>query len=254
MLMDTICKNCSTPVEGKFCSNCGQPSNTHRISAHFLWHDIQHGLFHVDKGILFTTKELFARPGHSIREFLAGKRVKHFKPVSLVLILAGVYGFLSHYFHINLLSNNIRVSGSGDGVNEMKKVVEGASQWLSEHYSLFSLLQIPLLALGTWLFFKKAGYNFFEHVIIHTFLTGQRLLIHIAAFPFYYAFNKTGSLETVARLTDIVSYCFIYSSLYQLFNNLPWWQRVVRIIGSFAIIFLITLIILFFIFRKIVAH
>ena len=41
-----------------------------------------------------------------MREFLNGKRVKHFKPMSFVILLAGIYGLLSHYFDINLLSNN----------------------------------------------------------------------------------------------------------------------------------------------------
>ena len=105
--MTHICKNCGSPVKSRFCSDCGQPASTHRISGHFLWHDIQHGILHVDKGILFTAKELFTRPGHSIREFLQGKRVKHFKPISLVIILAGIYGFLSHYFHIDLSGKRI---------------------------------------------------------------------------------------------------------------------------------------------------
>ncbi|MBC8155688.1 MAG: DUF3667 domain-containing protein [Bacteroidetes bacterium] len=81
--MTKHCQNCNSELNGNFCSHCGQSSNTHRLNFHFLWHDIQHGLLHIDKGILYTTKELFTRPGHSIREFLLGKRVKHFKPISL---------------------------------------------------------------------------------------------------------------------------------------------------------------------------
>lgn len=250
--MTTICKNCNAAVESKFCSHCGQPSDTHRISYHFLWHDIQHGLFHVDKGILFTAKELFTRPGHSIREFLQGKRVKHFKPVSMVLILAGIYGFLSHYFHINLLSNNVQVTGSGEKVEELRKMVEGYSRWLSEHYSLFSLLQIPVLSLGTWLFFKKAGYNFFEHIIINTFITGQRLILRIAVFPLYYAFNETDNLRVVARITDLIGYILVFWSLYQLFTSLSKWQRIWRTAGSFIVTFLITFIIMLIIFRKLI--
>ncbi|MEO8862184.1 MAG: hypothetical protein ABI358_12210 [Ginsengibacter sp.] len=32
------------------------------MNFHFLWHDVQHGLFHFDKGVLYTTKQLFTRP------------------------------------------------------------------------------------------------------------------------------------------------------------------------------------------------
>src|SRR6478736_1543240 len=119
--MTKTCLNCNANLAGKFCSNCGQDSNTHRINSHFLWHDIQHGLTHVDKGMLFTIKELFTRPGNSIRQFLEGKRIKHFKPISLVIILAGAYGFLSHYYEINIFSSNIqKISGSGAGYAHAK--------------------------------------------------------------------------------------------------------------------------------------
>ncbi|HOZ77945.1 MAG TPA: DUF3667 domain-containing protein [Ferruginibacter sp.] len=247
--MISTCMNCGTTVKGSFCSHCGQSANTHRISTHFLWHDIQHGLLHVDKGILFSAKELFTRPGHSIREFLEGKRVKHFKPVSLVLILAGIYGFLSHYFHINLLANNIQIKGSGEKFEEMRKVVASSSEWLASHYSMFSLLQIPVLATGTWLLFKRAGYNFMEHIIIHSFLTGQRLIIRIITFPLFYAFSETSTLRTVARITDLVAFTIAFWSLYQLFKTIPKWQRAVRTAGSFAITFAITFTVMFILFK-----
>ena len=66
------------------------------MNFHSLWHDIQHGLFHFDNGVLYTAKQLFTRPGNSIREYIDGKRVRHFKPISLVILLATVYGFLYH--------------------------------------------------------------------------------------------------------------------------------------------------------------
>jgi hypothetical protein len=121
--MESRCLNCHEPLKGEFCSHCGQPADTHRINIHFLWHDLQHGFMHADKGILFTTIELFTRPGHSIRAFLGGKRVIHFKPISMVLILAGIYGFLSHFFQINILENNYEITGSGRDFNRIKDTI-----------------------------------------------------------------------------------------------------------------------------------
>ena len=46
--MSDICKNCSTPVSGKYCSNCGQSTATARINFHYIIHEIQHSIFHVD--------------------------------------------------------------------------------------------------------------------------------------------------------------------------------------------------------------
>ncbi len=56
--MPHICKNCGNHFNYEFCGHCGQTVDTHDINWHFLWHDIQHGLLHFEKGILYTTKEL----------------------------------------------------------------------------------------------------------------------------------------------------------------------------------------------------
>ena len=41
-------------------------------------HDLIHGVWHIDKGVLFTVKELILRPGDSVRGFIQGKRVGFF--------------------------------------------------------------------------------------------------------------------------------------------------------------------------------
>ncbi len=82
--MTTKCKNCNHDLKGNFCNNCGQTKETHEINFKSILHEIQHSIFHIDKGILYTTKELFIRPGLTIREYLHGKRVKHFKPFAYI--------------------------------------------------------------------------------------------------------------------------------------------------------------------------
>jgi hypothetical protein len=189
-IMTTNCLNCNAEINEQFCSNCGQSSETHKINLHYLWHDIQHGLLHFDKGILYTTKELFTRPGNSIREFLDGKRVNHFKPISLVIILAGIYSLLSHFFHLNLFSNYYEMKGSGMGYNEFKTSVDKLSEWLSQHYSVLTLLQIPVFSIGTYLMFKKEGYNFIEHLVINSFIAGQKLILHIVHSQFIFGLTR----------------------------------------------------------------
>jgi len=82
------CPNCQRDSlsEAHYCQQCGHGLHPHRIDAHYLWHELQHGLLHVDKGILFTVKELALRPGRMVREFLAGRRAVHFKPVGFLLV------------------------------------------------------------------------------------------------------------------------------------------------------------------------
>ena len=59
MSENSNCLNCTAATISKFCSNCGQKTEIHRITLkHFLFHDILHGVWHMEKGIFFTTKEV----------------------------------------------------------------------------------------------------------------------------------------------------------------------------------------------------
>lgn len=234
--MRTDCKNCATAFEGAYCSNCGQPADTHAINSHYLWHDIQHGLLHFDKGLLYTAKELFTRPGHSIRGFIEGKRVQHFKPISFVVLLAGLYGYLYHAFHIDLL---------GDSVAHGKTTLDmrGVNDWIATHYALSELLFIPFTAVASFLAFHGKGYNFIEHFVLNTFLAGQRLLLRLAFFPFMLLFPQHQLLT--GSVPDVVSFGLTAWTFIQFFQALPpaqrFWRTVLYFVLYFTILIVVTL-------------
>ena len=79
------CKNCGNIVEGEYCNHCGQRSNVGRITLSSLLNELTESIFQIDRGFFYTLTQLFARPGKSIREYLNGKRRKHFKPIAAKL-------------------------------------------------------------------------------------------------------------------------------------------------------------------------
>lgn len=86
------CLNCNNVLNDNFCSKCGQSARTSRVNAKHLVEELQYGLLHINKGLLYTTKELLLRPGLTIKNYLAGKRVKYTKP-----LLSGEL-FIASYF------------------------------------------------------------------------------------------------------------------------------------------------------------
>lgn len=50
--------------------------------------------FHAEFRLL---RQLLTRPGHTIREYIRGRRVPHFKPVLMIMILGAVVTVLSKY-------------------------------------------------------------------------------------------------------------------------------------------------------------
>ncbi|HRH64308.1 MAG TPA: DUF3667 domain-containing protein [Bacteroidia bacterium] len=242
-MKNTTCLNCAQALKGNYCSNCGQSASTDRLSLSYIWHDIQHGLLHLDKGILFTIKELFSRPGKSIVEFISGKRVKHFKPLSLVLLLAGFYGFLNYYFHINTLAENIQITGDGEKMGEFKNTVSSASNWISQHYSIISLIQIPIFALGSWICFRKKNYSFFEHLILNAFIIAQRLVLRLVAFPIIVLYNHTKELSLLNKGIDIVSLLLFMWAYFQIFTEYSKLKRIgliyLSLLIAYALLFLL---------------
>lgn len=209
--MEITCKNCKHTFTGHYCSNCGQPASTHKINMHFLWHDIQHDLLHFDKGIAYSLKQLFTRPGHSVREFIEGKRVRHFKPLSLVIVLATLYGVLYHYFHINMFPET-----NEDSLMNFNEF----NEWTSTHYSWVIIATIPFYTIGTYVVFRKQGYNFFEFFVLNTFKAAQRLFVQVLTFPILLYLNGTPGLYKLSTVNYAIGLVMIFWTNIQFFNKI----------------------------------
>jgi hypothetical protein len=205
-----ICKNCSNSFEGSFCNGCGQAADTTKINFHFLRLELQKILFHFDSGFIYSLKQLFTRPGHSVREYIEGKRIKHFKPFSLVILLATLNILLYHYFHVNLIAPS-----EGDG-----EYMVNLNDWILKHFSWISLATIPYYTVGTFICFRKQGYNFAEYLVLNTFKAAQKLTITIVTFPLIYLYAEIPAKTIVSGIIYLVSIGFMFWTNIQFFNKL----------------------------------
>ncbi|MBL0737999.1 DUF3667 domain-containing protein [Flavobacterium sp. GN10] len=208
--MEIMCKNCHQVFKGHYCNNCGQSAETHKINVHFLWHDIQHGLLHFDKGILYSLKQLFTRPGHSIREFIEGKRARHFKPLSLVVVLATLYGLLYHYFHIDTFNHVQAPNLDSNFLNE----------WFATHFSWITVCSIPIYTIGTYLVFKNQGYNFVEFFVLNTFKAAQRISVQLLTIPAMIFLNNGSHMQQYTYTMYIIGVILIFWTNIQFFNKI----------------------------------
>ncbi|MBW8361168.1 MAG: DUF3667 domain-containing protein [Kaistella sp.] len=249
---DKRCKNCSQHLlmHQKFCHECGQKTATHRINFHFLVHEIQHGIFHVDGGILYTLQELFTRPGHTLREYIAGKRQQHFKPLMLVLILGSVCALFQYFLKgkkkIADPSENLSVNLSQ---SEASKYIDfkgfitylkEISEWLGNHFAFTVLLMIPVAAFGFYLGFRKYRYNYPEWLIIMLFLTGQSLAVYML----FIFLNHFAGINN--SLFYLISWAMITVSLIQLFNDRMKRNVIFRSMWSMFLSYLLSFLYLIF--------
>jgi hypothetical protein len=78
------CLNCGTDLAGEFCHTCGQRAHVHRTLTAF-WHDLAHGVLHLDGKIWRTLPLLGWRPGELTRRYAQGERAKFVSPMALFL-------------------------------------------------------------------------------------------------------------------------------------------------------------------------
>ena len=187
------CKNCDATSEGKFCSNCGQKLEIHRITIGFVTHEFLHAVTHADKGFIMLVKSLILRPGIVAKEYIEGKRKKYFNPLSFLVIMSAINAYAvysSGYFS--------SASGPRGGGNrrmpalmiEAFKISNENGKWLT------LILIVPLLSIFTWLFFRRSKYSIAENFVLNSFIVGQSEVLRVVIFiPLFLLFPQYASIN-----------------------------------------------------------
>lgn len=160
-----VCINCSTQTDTDFCPNCGVSQHIHRIDKHYIAHELKHVLFHVEKGFLYTLKELTLRPGYIIHEYVRGNRSKIYKPISFLIICSVIYTLVNHYL------------GPKTVISAQQGNVALVFKWITDHYSYSNLIETFFLAFGLSLFFRKQPYNYFENLVLVSYINGYLMFL-----------------------------------------------------------------------------
>ncbi|WP_332452492.1 DUF3667 domain-containing protein [Chryseobacterium aquaticum] len=154
------CLNCCTKTIGKYCHNCTQKSDTKRLNLkHFISHDIIHGTLHLDKGLLFTLKEIIIRPGKVASNYINGQRVRYYNFFYLTLILIGLILFFKGYNNSSIINEVSDKPISKVSYNLGKELA-------SNYFKHFLLSFIPLFAISSSIAYRKNKLNLAEHGII----------------------------------------------------------------------------------------
>ena len=219
MTQTNNCLNCENLVGENFCPNCGQNTNTHRINfKHFVLHDILHGVWHFEKGLIFTIKEATLRPGKAALEYISGKRIKYYNVFYLTLLIIGLMLLLNHYFDI--LSNYM----FGPDIGETDSVSKDKSIAFLENYSkqiIFAF--VPLLACNSFLIFRRKRLNLSEHFIIAGMIFLGILVINLIfsalSFIQFVKIDLTDNISDFFNIATPVSlFLFLIYNYYKVFS------------------------------------
>lgn len=196
----TTCKNCTSEFEGNYCSTCGQKASTKRFSTKILLSELIDKIFPLDRGVLFTARQLLTRPGLMLREYLDGKRAAFTKPIQFLLVMVAISLI---FFTPDELQQGFQQGFYNNNSDQAAKEELGKkmSQWISANMTALIVGIIPFMALVARWVFRKRPVNYAEHFVVNCYLIGGSTLMGMPLMLF-------------SKLTGQNTYGPLMSSLY----------------------------------------
>jgi hypothetical protein len=235
--IDNTCHNCSTTINETFCSSCGQKKYK-RIDKKYIWDEIQYTFLHFNKGFLYSVKNVLKNPGKTARDFIEGKRVNHYKPISLAFVLSSLSAFIA--FAIINLGELMKAAYKDPRLNTgiMHDLME-----FNAHYSPYIFIAIvPLVAIITKLVFRKWGHNYYEHVVMNAFgLSCYTIITILFMYPLLYFIKSNVNL--VLQISNLTVYVMIPMLMVWFFKGFYNDRKLTTIIWKVFLIVLTILIV-----------
>lgn len=202
------CLNCNSQVLSKFCPECGQSVHTHRYKlGRVLVEDFFLNLVYYKKGLGFTLMKLFTKPGHTVREFVQGKRAGIVHPITLLIIVIILFTLIENNstFHLTSLSQD-----SKEFYSFYEKIIK-------EYPKLYYIGLIPFYALFSFVLFRQANQNYAEHLVLNTFKTSGFLIISLLFLTLALIIQNIHTLKVVHSITAILNVLYGTWFYYQYF-------------------------------------
>lgn len=206
------CLNCGAPIGGlNFCGACGQRTDIHpQLTMRDIGRDLVHAITHADHSIFALVRALLFRPGHVARDFIAGRRKRHFGPFAFLLITVGLASAVILLCGVEWFSPFEH--GSPDDL-------------LQRHVNLVILLQAPMLAGCSALLFLRDRLSFADHLVLAAYTTGfHALFLALIETPLLALTraNTTNPLLAAGYLGAWFAYFGFAAS--QFFGGNRWWS------------------------------
>jgi len=125
--------------------------------------------------------------------------------LAFLVILSTVYVLRVHFSENNTSIENF-LSGikASVGPNRNKNLFSEVLQWLARHYAYTNVLLIPIVSLASYLAFLNTKYNYIQHIILNSFIAGQRIFAFLIILPITYFIPNQEIIYTLEKVVTLV--------------------------------------------------
>lgn len=203
------CKNCNAPIDGNYCTVCGQKSTVSKITIKETFKEIINMFFSVNAPLMITLKYAFINPGKLFREFIEGKRKKYYKPVPFFILMTVLYVLMSSLLGSNDIKLEMLKSVSS-GSAKIKLFYAG--EFMLNNVTNFLFFFVFSIGISLKLLFRKR-YTIAEYFTIGFYLVGIYTLLVSC---FMYFINKLAlNMRILTLLLMLIYFLYAISSLFQ---------------------------------------
>ncbi len=178
------CRNCQSPLDGEYCSKCGQRDLDLEQPIWGLVAGVVRESFEIDGRAATTVKTLFRHPGMLTAEFLAGRRVAYSPPLRLYLVFSIIFFLLVAW----LASSGILLEPGADPAFDAAV----QARFLSDELPTLMFVLLPVFAL-----LMKAVYwqrLYFDHLIFSLHLHCVAYVVLAGVLPLEVLIGRYGIL------------------------------------------------------------
>lgn len=200
-----LCPSCGTDLAGSFCHLCGEKKfHQHDLAVkHFLLHVLDE-FTHLDSKVFATLRCLFLKPGFLTAEFIAGRRSRYMKPLSLFLASVALL-FMADSIH-PLSSYNVQrlmkldTKGSMDVIwqklaakkhQPKELIIEKVQEQIHRVVTAVQFFNVLGMALVLWLMYQKR--YFVEHLVMTLHYLAFTELCAVLSWPVRSVLGETGT-------------------------------------------------------------
>ena len=255
------CLNCGNSFKGDFCPHCGQKAATKRLRLTEIVNNFIGSFVGGDNKFLRTCCDLICRPGHMVRDFLLGKRVRYYNPLQMYVFMLTVYAVVSYVLGISesIFDDMTKIDFGDDDKSKYASVdfIMGQISELSTN-KLYGTITMSLFAVlpYRWLFRKckierpdgrEFALNYTEQFYTLVYDSCISLILSILLLPLSLIPGLGDVLTTIYQIVPIIYLVLLYSQLL----HIKWWKSLIK--NAIALTLTILLFMVFLMLIAIIA-
>lgn len=206
------CKNCFNEFTGEYCNTCGQRTFD-RITLKNIWSQVAEDILNIDKGLIYTIRQLWTNPGKTAANYIDGKRKNYYGPIKYLILWTAIFFIISPFIAVDRQKNSIiklilnpNEPFTPESLDDFLGIY---IELLVRHTDLFYLGMVPFFALLSYYLFNTKRFSIVELLIPYLYLVGQMAFVLVITLPLGKLTGTVGQFSVMAITFVLLIYLVI---------------------------------------------